>query len=229
VVYFKKANMLQVTTVKFLKDLKKNNNREWFEANRGRYEAAKEDFMALVKQVIEMHGKKDDSISSLLPKDCVFRINRDIRFSKDKSPYKTNFGASINRGGKKSVFAGYYFHCEPGESFVGGGLWMPEPEGLKKLRQEIDYSFDEFKKIITSKKFVSVYKELYKGEDSMLSREPKGYDKDNPAIEFIKMKSFIAMQPLTEEDLTGKDLLKKIGTAYETLQPLLEFINRAFE
>jgi uncharacterized protein (TIGR02453 family) len=222
--------MLQPATIKFLRDLKKNNVKEWFDANRKQYEAAKEDFAALVKRVIEIHGKKDESIASLLPKDCMFRINRDIRFSKDKSPYKTNFGASINRGGRKSIFAGYYFHCEPGaDSFVGGGLWIPEPENLKKVRQEIDYSFDEFKKIIDSKKFTAVYNELYKGEDVMLSREPKGYEKDNPAIEYIKMKSFLAMQPLTDADLAGKDLLKKITTAFEALQPLVMFINRALE
>lgn len=222
--------MLQPATLKFLRDLKKNNHKEWFDANRKKYEAAREDFAALVAKIIEVHGKKDETIASLTPKDCMFRMNRDIRFSKDKTPYKTNFGASINRGGKKSIFSGYYLHCEAGgESFVGGGLWMPEPEHLKKVRQEIDYSFDEFNKIITGKKFVSIYKELYTGEDSKLSREPKGYEKDNPAIEYIKLKSFLAMQPLTEADLTGKDLVKKITVAFETLQPLVTFINRALE
>ena len=222
--------MLQVTTIKFLKDLKKNNHKEWFDAHRSQYETAREDFAALVKKIIERHGKKDETIAALTPKECMFRINRDIRFSKDKTPYKTNFGASINRGGKKSIFAGYYLHCEAGvESFVGGGLWLPEPGDLKKVRQEIDYSFDEFKKIVGSKKFVSIYKELYTGEDSKLSREPKGYEKDNPAIEYIKLKNYLAMQPLTEADLVSKDLLKKIDTAFETLQPLLTFINRAME
>lgn len=222
--------MLQATTIQFLKNLKQHNTKEWFDANRGKYEAAKEDFAGLVKKVIEVHGKKDEGIAALLPKDCMFRINRDIRFSKDKTPYKTNFGASINRGGKKSIYAGYYLHCDAGgESFAGGGLWMPEAEDLKKVRQEIDYAFDEFKGIVTSKKFVATYKELYRGEDSVLSREPKGYDKDNPAIEYIKFKSFVAMQPLTDADLTGKDLLKKIGAAFEVLQPLVEFINRSFE
>ena len=222
--------MLQPATIQFLKDLDKHNHKEWFDANRKKYDAAKEDFAALVKKVLEVHGKKDEHIAQLLPKDCMFRINRDIRFSKDKTPYKTNFGASFNRGGKKSVFAGYYLHCEAGdESFVGGGLWMPEPEDLKKVRQEIDYNFDEFKAILANKKFVSVYKELYKGEDSVLSREPKGYEKNNPAIEFIKRKSFIAMHPLTHADLMDKGLLKKISTAFEALQPLVMFINRAVE
>ncbi|HWB25054.1 MAG TPA: DUF2461 domain-containing protein [Chitinophagaceae bacterium] len=222
--------MLQPATLKFLKDLRKNNTKEWFDANRKQYEAAKEDFAAFVKAIITAHAKKDETIASLQPKDCVFRINRDIRFSKDKSPYKTNFGAYINRGGKKGIFAGYYFHCEPGgESFVGGGLWMPEPENLKKVRQEIDYSFDEFKKLIGNKKFTGVYKELHKGDDMLLSREPKGYEKDNPAIEFIKLKSFVAMQKLADADLAGKDLEKKVLAAYAALQPLIEFINRALE
>ncbi len=222
--------MLQPSTIQFLKDLKKNNHKEWFEANRKQYEAAKSDFAALVQEVIKEHGKKDETIATLLAKDCMFRINRDVRFSKDKSPYKTNFGASINRGGKKSTLAGYYFHLEPGtESFVGGGIWMPEPENLKKVRQEIDYQFEEFKEIVTSKKFTNVYRDLYRGEDAVLSREPKGYEKDNPAIEYIKLKSILGMQHLADEDLTGKDLLKKITTAFEALQPLVMFINRALE
>ncbi len=221
--------MLQSSTIQFLKSLKKNNNREWFEKNRKLYEAAKEDFRILVDRVIEDFGRKDTTIASLNAKNCVFRINRDIRFSKDKSPYKSNMGASINKGGKKAMQAGYYFHCEPGDSFVGGGLWIPEKEELKKVRQEIDYNFEGFKKIIQSKKFVNTYKDLDKSPESSLSREPKGYEKDNPAIEYIKLKSWIAMRPLTDEDLLSKDLTKKITTAFETLHPLILFLNEAIE
>ncbi len=221
--------MLQPATIKFLKDLKKNNQRDWFEANRKHYEAAKADFAGHVQNVIDKFGKKDEEIASLKAKDCVFRINRDVRFSKDKSPYKTNMGASFIKGGKKSVLSGYYFHCEPGNSFVGGGLWMPEVDGLKKLRQEIDYNFDEFKKIIGSKKFVAAYKELSDSEGTRLSRPPKGYEADNPAIEYIKLKSFVAMTPVTDAELTDKNLVKKITEAFETLQPFIHFINRALE
>lgn len=221
--------MLQSSTVKFLKDLKKNNSKEWFDANRKVYEAAKEDFAKLVETLIERHGEKDQEIASLNVKDCVFRINRDVRFSKNKAPYKTNMGASINRGGKKSIYAGYYFHLEPGESFVGGGLWMPEPDALKKVRQEIDYSFDEFKSIVSNKKFKSTYGDLYTEEGVKLSRPPKGYDDTNPAIEFIKLKSFLAMQPITDADITEKSLIKKITTAFEVLQPMITFINRSLE
>jgi uncharacterized protein (TIGR02453 family) len=221
--------MLQTATIKFLKDLKKNNNKPWFDANRKYYDAAKKDFELLIQTVINKHGKNDKSIAELKAKECLFRINRDIRFSKDKTPYKTNMGASINRGGKKSVFAGYYFHCEPGESFVGGGLWVPMPPELKKVRQEIDYSFDELKKIINAKKFKSVYGDLYKGEDASLSKVPQGFEKDNPAADYLKLKSFIAMKSLKETDLTSKKLTKNILEAFEALQPLLAFINRSLE
>src|SRR6187455_1906492 len=185
--------MLQPATLKFLKDLKKNNNKPWFEAHRKEYEAAKIDFAAFIQSVIDKHSKTDPTIKSTVAKDCMFRINRDVRFSKDKSPYKTNMGAYINRGGKKSVFAGYYFHCEPGQCFVGGGLWMPMPPELNKVRQEIDYNFDAFKKIIGAKKFRSVYKDLSRDAEYVLTRVPKGYDADNPAAGYLKLKSFVAL------------------------------------
>lgn len=219
--------MLQQSTLKFLKDLKKNNNKPWFDAHRKEYESAKNDFLALVQSVIDKHGKSDTTIKSLSAKDCIFRINRDVRFSKDKSPYKTNMGAYINRGGKKSVFAGYYFHCEPGQSFVGGGLWMPMPPELNKVRQEIDYNLDAFKKIITSKKFKAVYKDLSRDPEYVLSRVPKGYEPGNPAAVYLKLKSFVGLSPLKDSDLTSKDLSKKITGAFEALQPLVEFINES--
>lgn len=222
--------MLHTSTIKFLKDLKKNNTREWFDKNRKAYEAAKTDFAETVQAAIDKFGKKEKSIAALKAKDCMFRINRDVRFSKDKSPYKTNMGASINKAGKKAWnTAGYYFHFEPGNSFVGGGLYMPEPEILKKVRQEIDYSFDEFKKIVTQKKFATSYKDLDHSAEMKLSRPPKGYEADNPAIEYIKLKSFIAMVPLTDADLADKNLAKKIADAFETLQPVIDFLNHATE
>ncbi len=219
--------MLQPTTLKFLKDLKKNNNKPWFDANRNKYEDAKKDFGEFIQSVIDKHSKKDGSIKELKAKDCLFRINRDIRFAKDKTPYKTNMGASINRGGKKSIYAGYYFHCEPGESFVGGGIWIPMPPELKKVRQEIDYNLDEFKKIVSSKKFKSVYGELYKGEDVSLVKVPQGFEKDNPAADYLKLKSFLAMKKFTDTDIASKDLEKKVVEAFDALQPLVEFINKA--
>ena len=217
--------MLKSSTLKFLKDLKKNNNKPWFDVHRKEYEAAKLDFATFIQSVIDKHSKSDPTIKSIVAKDCMFRINRDVRFSKDKSPYKTNMGAYISRGGKKSVFAGYYFHCEPEQCFVGGGLWMPMPPELNKVRQEIDYNLDAFKKIITSKKFKAVYKDLSHDAEYVLSRVPKGYEPTNPAAEYLKMKSFVSMTSLNDSDLTSKNLVKKTTTAFEALQPLIEFIN----
>lgn len=222
--------MLQETTLKFLKDLKKNNSKEWFDVNRPRYEMAKADFAGLVTEVIKCHSKKDIDLATLTAKDCMFRINRDVRFSKNKAPYKTNMGAYFVKGGKKSILSGYYFHCEPGgNSFVGGGLYSAEPDKIKKIRQEIDYNWEEFKKILTNKKFKQVFGDLSKEKGMSLVREPKGYEKDNPAIDYIKLKSWIATIPLTDVELTHKDLVKKISDVFAALQPLLVFLNRALE
>jgi uncharacterized protein (TIGR02453 family) len=219
--------MLHSSTIKFLKDLKKNNNKPWFDTNRKVYESAKQNFAEFIEAVIKKHSQKDPSIAHLTAKDCMFRINRDVRFSKDKSPYKTNFGASINSGGKKSLTAGYYFHLEPGACFVGGGMYMPMPEELKKLRQEIDYNFSDFKKIIGSKRFKSVYGYLDRSAEYTLSRVPKGYEADNPAVEYLKLKSYVAMIKFSDADLTSKELVKKTVAAFEALQPLLKFLNEA--
>ncbi len=222
--------MLQPSTVRFLKELKKNNNKLWFDVHRKDYEAAKADFIAYVQQVIDIHGKKDLAIKNIAAKDCLFRINRDIRFSKDKSPYKTNFGASINKGGHKAMHsAGYYFHLEPGGSFTGGGIYMPMPDELMKVRQEIDYNFSDFKKIINAKKFKSVYRDLDRSPEYLLSRVPKGYETDNPAAEYLKLKSYIGMISLSDAELTSKELIKKTIAAFEALQPLIEFINKSLE
>lgn len=220
--------MLQLATIKFLKDLKKNNNKSWFDKNRKVYEAAKADFGGFIQAVIDQHAKKDSSIKNILAKDCLFRINRDIRFAKDKSPYKSNFGASINKGGRKAMnSAGYYFHLEPGGSFTGGGIYMPMPDELKKVRQEIDYNFADFKKIISAKKFKSVYGDVDKSAEFLLSRVPKGYQPDNPAAEYLRLKSYIAMIKISDTDLISKDLVKKTVAAFEALQPLIEFVNES--
>lgn len=136
----------------------------------------------------------------------------------------------LSRDGKKSLFSGYYFHLEPGgKSFAAGGLWMPEADVIKKVRQEIDYNWNEFSKIIQNKKFVSVYTTLQREEGMVLSREPKGYEKDNPAIEYIKLKSWVATTTFTDAQLTSNTLAKDIVAAFETLQPLILFLNRAIE
>ncbi|HUZ60233.1 MAG TPA: DUF2461 domain-containing protein [Hanamia sp.] len=221
--------MLSPSTLTFLKSLKKNNNKVWFDKNREKYLAAKSDFEESVNLLLQQMVLFDEDLKELGAKNCTFRINRDIRFSKNKTPYKINFSASFNRGGKKSIYAGYYFHLQPGASFVGGGLWMPEPENLKKLRQEIDYCFPEFKKIISASTFKKHYGELEKDEKQMLVNIPKGYDKDNPASNFLRMKSFIATKNMTDAEILSIDLTKEVIQSFKALMPLIKFINRAFE
>lgn len=223
----KLKTMIAKSTLQFLKQLRKNNNKAWFDAHRKDYDAARADFAAFIQKLIDGHGKKDPAISHLEAKACMFRINRDVRFSNDKSPYKINFGASINQGGKQSMdMAGYYFHLEPGASFAGGGIWMPPADVLRNIRQEIDYNFDEFKKIVTSKSFKSVFGGLSEEKEYKLTRVPKGYEADNPAAEYLKLKSHLAGINLTDEDLMSPTLVKKTLKAFETLQPLIAFLNR---
>lgn len=222
--------MLQTSSLKFLRDLKKNNNKPWFDASRNRYEEARKDFEHFIQQVIDALGKKDKTIAGMRAKDCMFRINRDIRFSKDKSPYKTNFGASINKGGRIASFAaGYYFHLETGHSFAGGGIYRPMPDVLKKIRQEIDYNFDALKKITGSKKFKSIYSNLDKSAEFLLSRVPKGYEPDNPAAEYLKLKSFTAIAPVSNASLVSPDLVRTTVALFDILQPLVVFLNNSIE
>lgn len=222
--------MLHPKTLQFLTKLKKNNSREWFNAQRADYETAKENFTELVNQILSQAGKFDQDIAVLTYKDCIFRINRDVRFSKNKDPYKTNMAAYFVKGGKKSWLAGYYFHCEPGgKSFIGGGLYGGEPDQIKKVRQEIDYNWEDFKAILNNKKFKKTFGDLSRQEGMSLVREPKGYDKDNPAIDYIKLKNFIVSVPVTDEELTEKQLVKKIINCFATMQPLMQFLNRAME
>ncbi|MGN6165179.1 MAG: DUF2461 domain-containing protein [Flavisolibacter sp.] len=221
--------MLEPQTLKFLTQLKKNNNKPWFDAHRPQYEAARIDFSNFIQLAIDALQKTDTTVTGMTSKECMFRINRDVRFSKNKQPYKNHLAAFIVRGGKKSGFAGYYFHCEPGNSFVGGGLWQPDTQPLKNVRQEIDYNWDEFQSIVKEKAFTKIYGDIYKGDDIKLTTVPKGYEKDNPAIDYLKLKSFIAETKIADEELIKSSLHKKTVAAFQTLQPLVNFINKALE
>lgn len=218
--------MLQAATLKFLKQLSKNNNKTWFDGHRDDYMAAKEDFEASVDEILHGLSGIDPVFKEQKAKDCIMRIFRDIRFSKDKTPYKTNLGAGFSKGGRKFMGAGYYLHIQPdGQSFAGGGVWMPEPPLLKAVRQEIDYNFKEFKGIIEDKKFKKYFKKGIEGEQ--LKKLPQGYTEDNPAIEFLKMKSFVVTCNLTDDDITGKGFEKKVTEIYSAMKPMADFLNRA--
>ena len=222
--------LISSSTISFLKALKKNNDKPWFDKNRNKYIEAKENFEEFVALLLQEMVLFDEDIKELTVKECCFRINRDIRFSKNKTPYKINLSASFNKGGKKSIYAGYYFHLQPeGNSFVGGGLWHPESSELKKVRQEIDYCFPEFKKIIQAPSFKKNYGALEKDEKQMLVNVPKGYEKENAAAEFLRMKSFVATKKIADADLQNANFMNEITQSFKALTPFVKFLNRAFE
>lgn len=198
--------------------------------HRNEFLEAKADFETFISALLNKTSVFDKDVKDLALKDCTFRLNRDIRFSKDKTPYKINMGASLNRQGKKSIYAGYYFHLEQGgKSFAGGGIWMPASGELKKIRQEIDYNFNELKDLLSEKKFKSVYSTLESGKEEKLINLPKGYDKDNPAAEYLKLKSILALRMIPDEDLLKPGLLNNTSNTFKALTPLIEFINRALD
>lgn len=220
--------MLQASSIKFLKDLEINNNKPWFEENRNRYEATKQDLETLVANLIPAIAAFDAPIGALQVKQCTFRINRDVRFSKNKAPYKNNMGADFSAGGKKAAEPGYYFHFQPGNSFAGGGFYMPEPAELAKVRQEIDYNFEEWKSILQNKTFKKYFPA---GLDGMatLVRPPKGYDENNEAITYLKMKGFFVSKNFTDAELQSKTLVKDIADAFEKMKPMIDFLNHAIQ
>ncbi len=220
--------MIQKITINFLKSLQINNNKPWFDANKKSYEEARAAFIDCVQNIIPVIAKFDGDIGNLTAKECIFRINRDVRFSKDKRPYKNNMAAYFNRAGKKGTGAGYYLHIEPGQSFAAAGIWMPESDGLGKIRQEIDYNFDEWKKIIGSTVFK---KQFIAGIDrsNSLVRPPKGYDEENAAIDFIKLKSFVATKAFTDADTMSKTFITELSKTFKTVKPMIDFINRSLD
>ena len=217
--------MLKKQSLRFLSELNKNNNRQWFEDNRFWYDETKADFEKLVSKIIQGISRFDSDIVNLEVKNCTFRQYRDVRFSKDKRPYKTNMGAYFNKGGKKRNTAGYYFHFEPGKNMMAAGLWMPESKELAKVRQEIDYNFDEWKMILNNPSLRKNFSESLSTTDS-LKRPPKNYDETNPAIEHLRLKSFIISKKIDDAELLLPNLDKQLIQGYKTLKPFINFLNR---
>ncbi|MBL7826112.1 MAG: DUF2461 domain-containing protein [Saprospiraceae bacterium] len=220
--------MITKNTLQFLADLKAHNERDWFTANKTRYEAAHKEFLTFTDALIAEISKFDPKVMHYTAKDCVFRIYRDVRFSKDKSPYKTHFGAHVTPAAKKSEIhtrAGYYIHLEPdGASFLAGGAYLPEAVWLKAIRQEIAYNTTEFMGIIQEKEFKKYFGEI---EGEKLKTTPKDYPADHPAIELLKHKSFLASSKCTDAQVTSPDFLKHCAAAFRALNPFDQFLNRS--
>lgn len=211
------------STLYFLSDLKLNNDRDWFSANRKRYDEARSNFETFVQAVLDEIVIFDPIYKGLEAKSCVFRINRDTRFSHDKSVYKTNFGAFMVRGGKKNgdKYPGYYLHIEPGASFVAGGAYIPPSPWLSAIREKISENGDELMEIVKSRD----YKKYFSGlEGEKLKVPPRGYMKDNLHIELIKMKSFLAERNYSDNEVVAAEFFNTVTGAFRGMKPLIDFL-----
>jgi len=213
--------------LQFLGKLKENNTREWFAENKKEYDNANKALLTMLGELIPVIQRIDPTIGVLAPKDCVFRIYRDTRFSPDKTPYKTNMGAYFARGGRKSVFAGYYMHLEPGSSMLAGGIWMPEPETLKKIRQEIYYNSPEFKGLLESKSFKDNFGVL--SEEGKLKNPPRDFPADFPDIDLLKHKNYTMFHSLDDDTVCSESFLEKFTQIFTAMKPVNDFLNRAIK
>jgi len=217
--------MLSKETFDFLKKLDKNNNRDWFLANKKDFEKAKADLTDFTAFLIGKVSRFDPQISNVLPQECVFRIYRDVRFSKDNSPYKIHLGAHISPGGRKAMKPGFYFHIQPGQSFVAGGKHMPDSAELLKIRTAIANKTEEFLKIIADKIYQKNFGEMH-GEK--LVKAPKGFPADHKAVEYLKLKNFMAYREFFDDKLlTGKDFPAALVGYLKEMYPLVKYLRNA--
>lgn len=218
--------MIKQHVFDFLADLAENNDRDWFAANKHRYEEARENVIAFADALLlELRKIEPEMSAELDGKKCVMRIYRDIRFSKNKAPYKNNFGISLPVSGAKLGGAEYYFQIQPGKSFIAGGYWMPEAEQLKKIRQEIDYNAADLKAIIDTPEFISLFGK-FRDQDK-LKTIPRDYSADNENIELLKLKSFIAYHDLKDKELTAENAVNTVAELCAKIYPLNVFLRNA--
>ena len=215
---------IKKSTLSFLSDLKKNNDRDWFKKNQAVYTDAKNNFETMVQEIINKVVGFEPIMKGLEVKSCVYRINRDIRFSNDKSPYKTHFGAFIVRGGKKNgdKFAGYYIHIEPGKSIIAGGAYMPPSPWLASIREKINQESAKFNKIINHKDFIKFFGNI---DGEKLKTPPRGYSSDNPSIELLKFKSYLAVNEVPDKVVLSPDYFSHVIAVLKTMKPLNDFLN----
>jgi len=214
------------TLMKFLTDLNRNNNREWFNDNHKRYEESLEQMLFFTGIMIREIHKFDPGIPLLDPKECLFRIYRDVRFSADKRPYKTHMGSYISPGGRKGNRAGYYLHVQPGSSLIAGGIWLPEADALRALRLEIQDNADEFREIMNDKKFKQFYSSI---EGEKLKTAPKGFDKDFKDIDLLRYKSYSFSTPLSDHLVLNGDFVAHSVEVCQVLYPMNRFLNAALD
>jgi uncharacterized protein (TIGR02453 family) len=218
--------MINESTLIFLKDLKENNHREWFAENRNRYDESRTNFVEFCDELLSDLKVLQPSLLNTSIKDCIFRINRDIRFSKDKSPYKNHFSAAFGPNGRNSGKIDFYFQMEADRAFIGGGIWQPSPQNLARFRQEIDYNPEVLKSIIYDKTFLEYFGEPH-GEK--LKTTPKNYSADHPDIELLKFKEIFYTKEFAAKEILNKDFRTQLVKACTYLKPYLDYVNEVFE
>ena len=212
-------------TLEFMRDLVANNHREWFHANRSRYDAAKAELCGVVERVLT-NMSAFEPLANTAVKECIFRINRDIRFSKDKSPYKSNLAFAIGPGGRHSGRTDYYVHIQPGnQSFLGAGMWQPTPANLAKFRQEVDYNVGELKNIIEADAFKAYFPEA-SGE--LMKTTPKGYAADHPDINLLRRKELFFMHRYTDKEVLKPNFADEIVRGCQLIKPYCDLLNYLF-
>lgn len=221
--------MITKEAVQFFEDLVANNNTEWMHANKKRYEDFKKDYHSYISSILAEMKPLDPNLDALEVKNCTFRINRDIRFSKDKSPYKTNIGVWLTQNKNSKNAPGYYIHFEKGNSFIAGGCWCPEPGELKQIRKEIAFFYEDLEAIVSDKKFKSEFGTMSQDEKNTLKKAPKDFESNHPAIEFLKMKSFTASQKIDDKLFLDNNFSKIIAQKLIVLKPMNDFLLRALE
>lgn len=212
--------------IPFLLELAENNNKNWFDEHRDEYQEARLEVLDLVEKLLKQLSYTTPWVTTIKPSSCLFRINRDIRFSKNKEPYKTHTGIFIAPGGRSSGNPGFYLHIEPSNSFIGGGLYAPDPKVLQAIRQEIYFNAAEFKQIVLDKVFNQTFGDLM---DEQLKRPPKGFPADFPDIEWLKYKHYVVSHTLDDSFLEFDKLLKTSMDTFLKMHPFIAFLNQAIQ
>ena len=205
--------------------LSQNNCKPWFDAHRDEYEKSKKQLEVLAEQFISEVALFDSRCQGLQPKDCIYRIYRDIRFSPDKSPYKTYFSACFGRGGRRCRSFAHYVHLQPGNSMVGGGVWMPDKDKLCAMRSLIDAEPEEFSRIVNAPAFTS----RFHFESDSLKRVPKDFPSDHPLGEYLKMKEYLVVMRIDDNYFSTPDWPEKVNDDLKALKPLKDFLDYVYD
>lgn len=205
------------SVLRFLEDLKSNNNREWFQTNKKEYDKLRTEMTSFYNEVMQQLNQHDE-----IEKLKIFRIYRDVRFSHDKTPYNPHFAGSFSRSGKR-LRGGYYLRVRPGESFLAGGFWAPNKEDLFRIRKEFELDDQEMREILANKNFKKYFGGEIRGDE--VKTAPKGFNKEHPAIDLIRKKGFVAVREFSDEEVLSDNFLFEVGESFKALRPYFDFMS----